>query len=123
MRVDEIADDTFLLVHDRCGLTVRTRQLFRFRRTLKAYQSQAVSYQVLEEWAGQGVGSAILPRSKVSADDVGRPILLGNGHTATIKFEAAWSSANLVTPHLKSLAHHLKRASASITGPAGGSGS
>jgi hypothetical protein len=31
-----------------------------------------------------------------------------------IRFEAAWSPANMVTPHLKSLAHHLKRASASI---------
>lgn len=105
----DIADDTFLLVHDRCGLSVRTRHYFRSRRlNLRAYQSEAVSYQMLEEWAGVGVASAILPSSKVSANSVGHPILLGNGHPATIRFEAAWSSTN-GAGHVQALAHHLKR--------------
>ena len=37
------------------------------RLTLREYEGQAVSYQVLEEWTRVGVGSAILPESKLSA--------------------------------------------------------
>lgn len=116
VRLQDIAGDTFLLVHDRCGLTVRTRQLFRSRRLpLIPYESHAVSYQVLEEWAGLGVGSAILPRSKVRSP-AARPILLGNGQRAMIRFEAVWSPANVAPPHLHALANHLKRASAGLVG-------
>ena len=109
--VGDIAGDTFLLVHPLCGLTVRTRQLFRSRRmSLIPYQGDPVTYQVLEEWAGVGVGSAILPRSRVANPDAGRPILLASGHPAMIRFEAAWSPARVAAPHLEALAHHFKGA-------------
>jgi len=113
VRLDDIAGDTFLLVHARCGLTQRTHQLFRARHlALTPYRGEALSYQVLEEWASLGVGSAVLPRSKVSSADVGRPILLGNGRPAKIRFEAAWAPARMDPAHLAALAGHLRRTAA-----------
>lgn len=111
----DIADDVFLLVHDACGLTRVTRQLFASRRlTLKEYEGQAVSYQVLEEWARVGVGSAILPQAKLSAPGLGHPIVLGNGHRASIRFEAVWLPSTAPAPHLHALTQHLKSAGAAL---------
>src|SRR5690606_5699185 len=66
---DDIADETFVLVPDACGLARTMRELFRsHRRTLREYSGEAMSYQVLEQWADLGIGSAMLPRSKLSSD-------------------------------------------------------
>lgn len=111
VRLGDIANDTFLLVHEGCGLTALTRRLFRTRRLrLHAYEGQAMSYQILEEWAALGLGSAILPRTKVASPGVGRPIVLGNGHPATIRFEAIWLRRPERPPHLDALARHLMNA-------------
>jgi len=111
VRVEEIAGDEFLLVHDACGLTCGIRELFRSRRiVLREYTGQAVSYQVLEEWARVGVASAILPRSKLSSSDLGRPIVHGNGHPAVIRYEVVWSPSAAGAPHLQALVQHLKNA-------------
>lgn len=118
VRLDDIAGDEFLLVHDACGLTCATRQLFRARRlTLNAYEGQAVSYQVLEEWALVGVGSAILPQSKLSAPGLGRPIVLGNGRPAMLRFEALWSPVIEQAPHLRALGDHLSKAGDRLARP------
>jgi len=115
VRIPDIAGDEFLLVNDACGLTCLTRQLFRARHLpLIEYEGQAVSYQVLEEWARVGVGSAILPESKLSSSSLGLPIVLGNGHPATIRFEAVWSPVIRQAPHVQALAHHLKNAGAAL---------
>jgi DNA-binding transcriptional LysR family regulator len=115
VNLQQIVDDVFLLVHDACGLTRLTRQLFASRRlTLKEYEGRAVSYQVLEEWTRVGVGSAILPESKLSAPGLGHPILLGNGHRATIRFEAVWLPATAMAPHLHALTRHLTSAGAAL---------
>lgn len=107
----DIAGDTFVVLHDRCGLTVRTRALFRSRRLpFTPYSGRAVGAQVMEEWATLGVGSVILPKSKVTSPSPGRPIALGNGRVATLRFEAAWRADLLTAPHLRALAHHLSRA-------------
>ena len=108
VRLEDIAGDEFLLVHDACGLTSATRELFRSRRlSLHAYEGQAVSHQVLEEWARVGIGSAILPRSMLSDPELGHPIVLGNGHPAVLRFEALWSAAVEQAPHVRALGRHL----------------
>lgn len=111
VRLQDIADDEFLLVHDACGLTRLTRQIFATRRLrLREYQGRAVSYQVLEEWARAGVGSAILPLSKLSSPGVGHPVVLGNGHPATIRYEALWAPSAIQAPHLQALTSCIKSA-------------
>lgn len=99
-----------------CGSA--NRKLFRARRLpLKAYEGQAVNYQVLEEWARVGVGSAILPRSKLSSADIGHPLVLGNGHPALIRFEAVWSPVTTLVPHLQALVQHFKHAGQALARP------
>jgi LysR family transcriptional regulator, hydrogen peroxide-inducible genes activator len=118
VRLQEIAADTFLLVNETCGLTLLTRQLFKSRRlALHEYEGRGVSFPVLEEWAAVGLGSAILPRSKVSSPDQARPIVFGNGHPATIRFDAVWSPSAIRSPHLEALARQLKAAARNETGP------
>lgn len=115
VHLQDIVDDTFLLVHDACGLTRLTRHLFGARRLpLREYEGQAVSYQVLEEWARVGVGSAILPLSKLSSPDLGRPIVLGNGHPATIAYDAVWSPSAVQAPHLLALTRDLRAGAATL---------
>jgi LysR family transcriptional regulator, hydrogen peroxide-inducible genes activator len=120
VRLRDVARDTFLLVHDGCGLTIRTRQLFRAARlALEPYPGQSVSFQVLEEWAAMGVGSALLPQSKLSDPGLGRPLLLGNGQAAMLRFEAVWLPSVTASPHLELLARHLKTASARLASQPG----
>lgn len=106
----EIASETYVMVPDACGLARATRALFRsHRRKLIAYSGEAMSYQVLEEWAALGIGAAILPRSKITAkghapcviqDRSGQPVMIG--------FEAAWSRDAVGATHLREFARHLK---------------
>jgi len=84
------------------------------RLGLREYAGQAVSYQVLEEWARVGVGSAILPASKLSTPGIGHPLVLGNGHAATIKYEAIWAPSTDKAPHLHALTEHLRSAGAAL---------
>jgi LysR family transcriptional regulator, hydrogen peroxide-inducible genes activator len=107
---DDIASDMFVMVPDGCGLSRTVRGLFRsHRRELHEYSGEAMSYQVLEQWAGLGIGAAILPRSKLSAnartalrlkDRSGEEVLLG--------FEAVWSRNAIKLPHLAEFANYLR---------------
>jgi DNA-binding transcriptional LysR family regulator len=99
----------FVMVPDACGLSRTTRRLFRsHRRKLLEYSGEAMSYQVLEEWAALGVGAAILPLSKIDTkahesffitDKTGREVM--------IVFQAMWPRSNVVAPYLKEFANHL----------------
>ena len=105
-RIDDVARRTLLLVPDTCGLTTFTRDLLADRGLpLRAYSGEAASYRVLEDWAGMGLGSALLPRSKVTrADSSTRPVVDARGAAVTITYEAAWDSASPITDELDILA-------------------
>jgi LysR family transcriptional regulator, hydrogen peroxide-inducible genes activator len=110
VRFQDIADDTYVMVPDACGLSRATRNLFRsHRRQLHAYSGEAMSYQVLEEWAALGIGSAILPRSKIVGDTHDSfPIADKSGHEVTIAFEATWLPVRSKSPHLQEFTKHLR---------------
>ena len=97
-RIDDVACRTLLLVPDTCGLTTFTRDLLADRGLpLRAYSGEAASYRVLEDWAGMGLGSALLPRSKVTrVDSSVRPVVDARGAAITIAYEAAWDGASPV---------------------------
>ena len=105
-RIDDVARRTLLLVPDTCGLTTFTRDLLADRGLpLRAYSGEAASYRVLEDWAGMGLGSALLPRSKVTrADSSTRPVVDARGAAVTITYEAAWDSASPIADELDILA-------------------
>ena len=108
-RIDDVARRTLLLVPDTCGLTTFTRDLLADRGLpLRAYSGEAASYRVLEDWAGMGLGSALLPRSKVTrADSSTRPVVDARGESVTITYEAAWDGASPIAGELEALAELL----------------
>lgn len=108
-RIDDVARRTLLLVPDTCGLTTFTRDLLADRGLpLRAYSGEAASYRVLEDWAGMGLGSALLPRSKVThADSSVRPVVDARGAAVTIAYEAAWDGASPIAGELEALVELL----------------
>ncbi len=109
VRLKDVANETFVMVPDACGLARATRHLFRsHRRKLLEYSGEALSYQVLEEWAALGVGAAILPVSKIATNaHESSPIIDKTGRAVTIGFQAMWPRVEMPTQHLKDFADHL----------------
>ncbi|MBI3729183.1 MAG: LysR family transcriptional regulator [Burkholderiales bacterium] len=122
VQLKDIANETYVMVPDACGLSRATRALFRSqRRKLQEYSGEAMSYQVLEEWAALGIGSAILPKSKVTASGhASSPITDKSGRQVTISFEATWSRTGHQSPHLLEFSGHLRKV---VPGIIGGTGS
>lgn len=118
VQLKDIANETYVMVPDACGLSRATRALFRsLRRKPQEYSGEAMSYQVLEEWAALGIGSAILPKSKVTeSGNASFPIIDKSGREVTIGFEATWSRASIQSPHLLEFANHLRKVVPGIVG-------
>ena len=114
----DIAAETYVMVPDACGLARATRALFRsHRRKLHEYPGEAMSYQVLEQWAGLGVGAAILPRSKLSAQAEGAMQIIDKaGQAVTLNFEATWKRGSDDAAALQAFARHLREVVPAIVG-------
>lgn len=93
--VDAVGASELILVPDACGLTTFTTRLLAEREIpLRTYPGEAASYSVLERWAQLGLGTAILPESKLSSPDVRRQPLLVDGEQVYISYEAVWSQSS-----------------------------
>jgi hypothetical protein len=97
------------MVPNACGLARATRALFRhYRRKLNAYPGEALSYQVLEEWAALGLGAAILPKSKLQSSERKTYVLTNKkGKELTLDFEAVWLNMPQRPVHLQQLTDFL----------------
>ncbi|MGW9372962.1 LysR family transcriptional regulator [Streptomyces xanthophaeus] len=108
LELEEAGKDCFILVPDTCGLTTFTTQLFQAHEMpLNSYPGEAASYQVLEDWTKLGLGSAIVPRSKLTSPDVPHRALTDRGREVQISFEAVWSADSPLGPDLLRLADTL----------------
>jgi DNA-binding transcriptional LysR family regulator len=108
VELGETSGQQFILVPDSCGLTRFTKQLFGSHDLpLRTYPGEASSYAVLEQWADLGLGSAILPRSKLTSPDAHHRALLDNGQEVEIVYEAVWHPDSALAPDLASLAGSL----------------
>lgn len=89
---EDISGEVFVMVPNVCGLARATRALFRSRRRkLHEYPGEALSYQVLEEWAALGLGAAILPKSKLHSPKRGAYALTDKeAKELTLDFQAVW---------------------------------
>lgn len=109
MDLSEVMDHRVILVPDACGLTRFTQQLFASRnRAATTYPGEASSYRVLEDWAHLGLGTALLPQSKLSSPQAKYRPLIDDGDVVTIYYEAAWDPRS-------SLAADLEELTATIT--------
>lgn len=109
IRFEDIAEETFVMVPDACGLARATRALFRsHRHKLNEYPGEALSYQVLEEWASLGLGAAILPKSKLRSSDRKAYVLTDkNAKELILVFQAVWVNASQHPVHLQHFAEFL----------------
>ena len=105
--IKDIRDKMFIMVPDSCGLSEITRSLLRStRREVKEYEGKALSYQVLADWASHGLGSAILPKSKILPHISKRQVFTSN-KPAKISFQAKWLSKD--NKPLKNMIQHFKK--------------
>ncbi len=112
--INEIRDRTFVMVPDSCGLSQITRSLLRTTRNeIREYEGKALSYQVLADWASHGLGSAILPKSKI-LPHISKQQIFKSNKPAKIYFEARWLS-NENKP-LKNVIQHFKMHTTEISG-------
>ncbi|WP_369199509.1 LysR family transcriptional regulator [Streptomyces sp. PU-14G] len=108
VELEEAGKEQFILVPDTCGLTTFTTQLFQAHgMPLHTYPGEAASYRVLEDWAKLGLGSAMVPRSKLASPDGPHRPLMDEGREVQISFEAVWSSGSPLAADLLSLADSL----------------
>ena len=95
-----------------CGLSDAINDLYKAEGVeLRPYPGQALSYRVVEEWAGLGIGAGILPRSKLSAENrAAHPIALNDNGDAVahIHYEAQWLPEVLESPHVAAFIDHLR---------------
>ena len=105
--INDIRDRIFVMVPDSCGLSEITRSLLRTtRKEVKEYEGKALSYQVLADWASHGLGSAILPKSKIPPH-ISKQQIFKSHKPAKISFEAKWSSRD--NKPLKRMIQHFKK--------------
>ena len=107
---ERVAGETFVMVPNVCGLAKATRALFRsHRRKLNEYSGEALSYQVLEQWAAMGLGAAILPGSKILSTERKAYMLTDKKwQDLVLDFEASWLEAEPLPNHLRRFMEFLK---------------
>jgi len=111
LELQDAGEECFILVPDACGLTTFTTQLFEAHEMpLRTYPGEAAGYQVLEDWTKLGLGSAMVPRSKLTSPDVPHRPLLNEGREVQISFEAVWSADSPLAADLRNLADSLAAA-------------
>ena len=108
IELKNICDEIFILGPEGCGLAGATKKLFnQHDLELKLYRGQAINYSIMEEWAGLGIGSTILPASKVSDNNVSAMNITVNKRPVTLQYEIAWNKTVLSFPYLNRFKQHL----------------
>jgi len=108
IELKNIATETFILGPEGCGLAGATKELFKQHDLeLILYRGQAINYSIMEQWAGLGIGSTILPASKVSDNNSSAMIIKANKKTVLLQYEIAWNKTVLSFPYLNQFKQHL----------------
>lgn len=94
-----------------CGLNRSLELLFAAHaQNFTPYPGAALSYPVIEQWAGIGIGAGILPRAKLSAaKEQAKRLILADGSAASFSFDWVWKPDLALTPHVAALHTHIKR--------------
>ena len=105
---------TFVMVPDACGLARVTRDIFKKAKVpLNEYEGKAFSYSALSDWAQNGIGSAVLPKSKVTG--TGKSVVLKDAENRVerIRFVAICSSSSCL--RFKAFAEHIRNTSGCLS--------
>ncbi len=109
VHLDHLSGRQLILLPDTCGLTTFTRSLIADNKLeVTAYPGEAGSYRMLEEWSLLGLGSAVLPKSKLISSQANyREVLDPNGCILEIFYEAIWDPAAPTAAELEGLVERL----------------
>jgi DNA-binding transcriptional LysR family regulator len=109
LTVDDISAEIFLMVPNECGLANITREIFlKENIKLKEYAGKALSYQMLETWATLGIGSTLLPKSKISTRQTARIVCDKIGAPLRIYYEMRWKQGIAHNSNFKEFIKHFK---------------
>lgn len=94
VELKSIRDKSYIMVPDICGLSDITRNLIRTANSeLRESKGKALSYQVLCEWAENGMGAAILPESKTNSA-LYKQKITQSGTPVKMTFDIRWLKEN-----------------------------
>ena len=110
VRLEDVANDVFIVTKG-CGLAQAVRELFKSQGLkLLEYRGQALNYPIAQQWASLGIGSTILPQSKITTEyKLALPLELNSGTKATLIYVAAWNRQATHPTHIKQFITHLKK--------------
>ena len=93
-----------------CGLNRSLEVLFaQNAENFTAYPGAAVSYPIIEQWAGIGIGAGILPSAKIGASkDHALRLLKQNGAAASFEYHWIWQPGLATAPHVTALLDHIR---------------
>ena len=104
-----------VMVPDFCGLAKVTREVFKKAKIqINEYEGKAFSYGALADWAQNGIGSAVLPKSKIQSDIKSIPLIDGKNSVERVRYIAIGNinsnqSLKLFCEHIKNTAGHLSK--------------
>ncbi|MDF1605858.1 LysR family transcriptional regulator [Nocardioides sp. YIM 152315] len=108
LSLNDLQGAELILMPDTCGLTAFTRDLVQAHKLRwKPYAGEAASYRVLEEWANLGLGSAIVPLSKLTSPETPHRSLRADGEDVEIFYQAVWDPGSPLADDLHRLADLL----------------
>ncbi len=103
----ELRSQKFVMVPDSCGLAKVTREVFKKARIpLSEYEGKAFSYGALTDWAQNGIGAAVLPKSKIQSNIKSISLLDSHEKSEQIRFVAIGNTAK--NPKLKVFSDYIK---------------
>lgn len=111
----DLQNETFILAEG-CGLSDLIRDLFKKNKLdFNEYRGKALSYKVIEEWASLGIGSAILPKSKIAKNNkTAIPLYISKKNNAEISLAVCWHEDSQKLSHIESFINHVKKVSKAI---------
>jgi len=110
IHITELPESPIIMTGGGCGLNRSLEVLFaQNAANFIAYPGAAVSYPVIEQWAGIGIGAAILPSAKLSSSKTrARRLLKQNEDSASFEFKWVWKPNLASPPHLDLLQKHIR---------------
>ena len=113
--IKDIASEQFVMVPDTCGLSRCTHAVFKHNGLkLKAYPGHALSYGILQDWARIGVGSAIIPLSKLNKNSDKILIIGKDKQILKIEYCVIWKSKHSASSTLDQFGKHLLKTAPEI---------
>jgi len=109
--INALPDAPIIMTGGGCGLNGSLENIFKQENVqYNAYPGQALSYQVIEEWASLGIGAGILPKAKISSDNnSARSLQLNNGSLATFRYEWVWTDTTSDRPFIAEFIYYVQQ--------------